>query len=109
MATEQSDFHAASFDAGWVAAVKTVSDAVAEYGDLSPFLEAYFDTTTGPKREPSSYQRIAAALQLLFVSDAEAELDAARSAHRRTTHSLRPGITPPPKPSHSAIHTFDEL
>ena len=34
MATEQSDFHAASFDAGWVAAVKTVSDAVAQYMEL---------------------------------------------------------------------------
>jgi enolase-phosphatase E1 len=103
----------AIFSSGSVLAQKLLF-ANSTVGDLSPFLAAYFDTTTGPKREPSSYQRIAAALglpaqQLLFVSDAEAELDAARSAHLRTTHSLRLGITPPPKPSHSAIHTFDEL
>lgn len=83
-------------------------------GDLSALLEAYFDTTTGPKRESSSYQRIATALgipaeRLLFISDVEAELDAARAAHLHTVHSLRPGIAPPRKPAHPAIHTFDEL
>lgn len=83
-------------------------------GDLSALLEAYFDTTTGPKRESSSYQRIATALgipaeRLLFISDVEAELDAARAAHLHTVHSLRPGIAPPPKPAHPAIHTFGEL
>lgn len=103
----------AIFSSGSVLAQKLLF-ANSIVGDLSPFLAAYFDLTTGPKREPSSYQRIAAALglpaqQLLFVSDAEAELDAARTAHLHTTHSLRPGITPPLKPSHPAIHTFDEL
>jgi len=83
-------------------------------GDLSCFLEAYFDTSTGPKREPSSYQGIASALginaqQLLFISDVEAELDAAHTAHLHTAHSLRPGIAPPSKPFHPAIRTFDEL
>ena len=51
-------------------------------GDLTRFIRAYFDTTTGPKREPESYARIAAALErspseVLFVSDIVAELDAA--------------------------------
>jgi len=83
-------------------------------GDLSQFLAAYFDTTTGPKRDPASYQKIAAALQLLpeqilFISDVPAELGAARAAHLRTAHSLRPGVSPLAVPSHPAIKTFDEI
>lgn len=54
-------------------------------GDLTPLLDRYFDTTTGPKRSADSYRRIAAALDLppqdvLFVSDVQAEIDAARAA-----------------------------
>ncbi len=49
-------------------------------GDLSGFLEGYFDTTTGPKRDEISYRIIAeslgiAAKQFLFLSDVAAELD----------------------------------
>ena len=45
-----------------------------EHGDLTPYFEAYHDTTTGPKREPVSYRRIAEAFALapsriLFLSD----------------------------------------
>jgi enolase-phosphatase E1 len=48
-------------------------------------IDGYFDTTTGPKREAESYARIAAALDLpademLFVTDVQAEADAARDA-----------------------------
>ncbi|MDT8757445.1 acireductone synthase [Sphingomonas psychrotolerans] len=54
-------------------------------GDLTPLIQGYFDTTSGPKREPQSYVRIAAAIGLvpsaiLFVSDAQTEVDAARLA-----------------------------
>ncbi len=54
-------------------------------GDLAPLISGYFDTTTGPKAEPVSYTRIAAALALppnaiVFFSDAAAETDAARAA-----------------------------
>jgi len=54
-------------------------------GDLTPLLSGYFDTTTGPKRERGSYARIAEAIGLapgdiLFVSDVQAEVDAARAA-----------------------------
>ena len=92
-------------------------------GDLTPFLRAYFDTTTGPKQEAESYRRIAAALELppaaiLFLSDAIAELDAARSAGlatalcRRSAHApagttaaaVSPGVA-----SHPIIHTFDQV
>ena len=83
-------------------------------GDLSGFLDAYFDTTTGPKREAESYRRIAAALGLsgesiLFLSDVTAELDAARAAGLQTALSLRPGTTPPEASSYPIIRTFDEI
>lgn len=68
-------------------------------GDLTPLLDAYFDTTTGPKKEPASYRRIATLMELdpasiLFVSDVPQELDAALAAGFRTRLSLRPGNAP---------------
>jgi enolase-phosphatase E1 len=86
-------------------------------GDLSPFLSAYFDTTTGPKREARSYRQIAATLRqeprdMLFISDVAAELDAARAAGMRTTLCVRepdPPIPNPQPPDHPRIHSFAEL
>ena len=65
-------------------------------GDLTPHLRGHYDTTTGPKREPASYTRIAADMgldprQVLFVSDVGEELDAARSAGMATALAVRPG------------------
>ena len=85
-------------------------------GDLTKFLSGYFDTTTGPKREKTSYEKIAAARgkapgEILFVSDVPAELDAAREAGVRTSLCVRPGA-PEPKPGaafHPVIHSFDEI
>ncbi|MCK9606846.1 MAG: acireductone synthase [Methylomonas sp.] len=56
-----------------------------EYGDLTPLFSGYFDTHIGSKQEAASYQAIARQLQLpaadiLFLSDIEAELNAARAA-----------------------------
>jgi enolase-phosphatase E1 len=83
-------------------------------GDLSPFLEGYFDTSTGPKRDEVSYRLIAEALesatkQCLFISDVAAELDAARAAGMRTALSLRPGTARPRIPAHPEIHDFSEI
>ncbi len=83
-------------------------------GNLSKFLEEYFDTTTGPKREASSYRKIAESLklppeQILFVSDVGEELDAAQSAGMRTAHSLRPGIAPLRDARHFAIRDLTEI
>jgi enolase-phosphatase E1 len=85
-------------------------------GDLSPFLSGYFDTTTGPKREPPSYRRIAAELrrapeEVLFVSDVAAELDAARAAGMRTALCVRGSEAPPVGPAgdHPRIRSFAEL
>ncbi len=67
-----------------------------EAGDLLPFLSDHFDTHIGPKRAPEAYRAIAEALGLppsdiLFCSDVEAELDAARSAGLQTLQIVRPG------------------
>lgn len=81
-------------------------------GDLTPHIEAYFDTTTGPKRDASSYRRIAQSLGLpspavLFLSDVIAELDAAREGGMRTGLCVRDG--PAPDSRHPVLHTFDDV
>ncbi|MEA5411125.1 acireductone synthase [Synechococcus sp. BA-120 BA3] len=65
-------------------------------GDLSPLFSHWFDTTTGAKGAAASYRTIAAAMGLepgaiLFVSDAKAELEAARAAGMATRFSQRQG------------------
>lgn len=67
-----------------------------EAGDLTPLFDAYFDTTSGGKREAASYARIAAALgrpagEILFLSDVVEELDAAREAGMATCGLAREG------------------
>jgi len=66
------------------------------YGDLTPLIAGYFDTHTGPKMEPGSYTAIATAMkvapaEVLVVSDAVRELDAAREADCQTRLAVRPG------------------
>ena len=80
-------------DAGLAIAIYSSGSVLAQrllfstttYGDLTIFIERYFDTGVGPKREAASYERIASTMalppsELLFVSDVIAELEAARDA-----------------------------
>jgi enolase-phosphatase E1 len=83
-------------------------------GDLTPFLQWYFDTGVGAKREAASYERIAretgeTPAAILFISDVTAELDAARMAGMQTLLSLRPGNPPQPPHEHRAVTTFDQI
>ena len=86
-----------------------------EAGDLTPFIDNYFDTKIGKKGEAESYQRIAEALglnahEILFVSDVVAELEAARQAGMKSLLSLRPGNTPQPDAErYPSTHTFDSI
>jgi enolase-phosphatase E1 len=69
------------------------------FGDLTPQIDAYFDTSIGAKRDPGSYRRIAEALgrspgRLLFISDVPAELAAAREAGCAAVLCVRPGNAP---------------
>jgi len=72
------------YSSGSIAAQKLIfGHSIA--GDLTPLLAGHFDTTTGGKREAESYAKIAAALGLapadiLFISDIQPEIDAARAA-----------------------------
>lgn len=65
------------------------------FGDLTPRISAWFDTTTGPKREARSYRNIQAQLgvppaDICFFSDVEVELDAAAAAGFCTVQIVRP-------------------
>ena len=82
------------------------------YGDLTRFVEQYFDTGVGPKREAASYERIAGAMalppaELLFVSDVIAELEAARGAGMQALHCLRDGDMAIAHPD--AVRSFDAI
>ncbi len=88
--------------------------AHSEAGDLTSLLAGYFDTETGPKRETASYAHIADAIdmapaRILFLSDIEAELDAARAAGMRTTLLRRPPSECTASSSHPCIHDFAAL
>lgn len=84
-------------------------------GNLTPFIDSYFDTQIGPKVDSASYIQIAAALntapaEILFISDSIRELDAARDAGIATVLSLRPGNPPvADNHGHSAVSSFDGL
>jgi enolase-phosphatase E1 len=83
-------------------------------GDLTRFILAYFDTSTGPKTAPMSYARIAAALErnpseVLFLSDVVAELDAALTAGMQTALCVRTPESPPPAGAHRVVRTLDSV
>jgi enolase-phosphatase E1 len=101
------------FSSGSILAQRLLFSSTAA-GDLTQFLNGYFDTTTGPKNDPASYTHIAngfgiAAADILFISDVTRELDAARSAGMHTLLCVRPGNHPQPPHDHNAITTFDAL
>ncbi len=82
-------------------------------GDLTKFIDQYFDTNVGKKGEAASYRRIAEALNLrteevLFISDVVAELDAANEAGMQTLLSIRPGNPPQERAErYQTIQTFE--
>ena len=103
----------AIFSSGSVQAQKSLFRSTGS-GDLTRHIRAYFDTTTGPKKEPASYARIADELgrpasAVLFVSDISAELDAALAAGMQTALCVRKPGAPPTSGSHPVIFTFDGL
>jgi enolase-phosphatase E1 len=102
----------AIFSSGSVPAQKLLFGSTRP-GDLTPFIRAFFDTTTGPKAADASYRRIAKALGLapgdiLFVSDTPLELDAARTAGMPTALCVR-GAGSDSRSAHPVVRTFDEI
>lgn len=87
-------------------------------GDLSPLIDDYFDTLVGPKQAPDSYTNIAEQLaliptEILFLSDIEAELDAATQAGLQTMQLIRPGTSPSQHLAHTGhfdtANSFDNI
>ena len=81
-------------------------------GDLTGLLSGYFDTTSGHKQEVDSYRTIQQAIglpaeQLLFLSDIEAELDAAAEAGFQTVRLDREGSQGESR--HQVVTSFEEI
>ena len=103
----------AIFSSGSVLAQKLLFGSTPA-GDLTRFLRAYFDTTSGPKQAPASYLKIAEAIgiappNILFVSDVARELDAAREAGMQTALCVRSGPASAVASAHRVIRTFAEI
>ncbi len=84
-----------------------------EVGDLTRFIDSYFDTKIGKKGEAESYRKIAEVMKLppqeiLFISDVVAELDAANKAGMKTILSIRPGNAPQDT-EYPSVRSFDEI
>ncbi len=97
------------YSSGSVAAQKLLFAHTA-FGDLTPLFSGYFDTTTGPKLEGRSYEKIAAALSLppaavVFLSDHTGEIRAAADAGLQTVLVAREGT----EAEAGAARTFDDI
>jgi len=84
-----------------------------ESGDLTLLIAAYFDTQTGIKTAPESYVKIAASLghacvEILFVSDAAKEIEAAKATGMQALLCDR-NMPPTGVRSTTAIRSFDEI
>jgi enolase-phosphatase E1 len=83
------------FSSGSIAAQKLIF-GYSVSGDLTPYFSAYFDTTTGGKRDGETYIKISQELKMkpsdiLFLSDIVEELEAAQQAGLQTIQLVRPG------------------
>jgi enolase-phosphatase E1 len=82
-------------------------------GDLTPLFSGYFDTQVGAKQDSDSYRKIVTALNLpaeeiLFLSDIEAELDAAAAARMATTWLVRDGALDK-NAAHFQVQNFEQI
>jgi enolase-phosphatase E1 len=102
------------YSSGSIAAQKVLF-ANNSQGDLTPLFTEYFDTTIGHKREARSYTAISRAMRtppedIVFLSDVDAELDAARETGMQTVRLLRAADTAPDATTkHPAAATFDDI
>ncbi|MBI1836138.1 MAG: acireductone synthase [Flavobacteriia bacterium] len=91
---KQNNIQMGVFSSGSIAAQKLIF-GYSVAGDLTPYFSAYFDTTTGGKREKETYSKIASKLdlepnQILFLSDIIEELEAANEIGYQTVQLVRP-------------------
>lgn len=98
------------YSSGSVAAQKLLFGHSVD-GDLTGLFSGFFDTNVGHKREMESYDRLCIGInvppaEVLFLSDIEAELDAASSAGLRTCQLVRPQDGTVPSERHRTVGDF---
>jgi len=101
------------YSSGSVAAQRLLfghSDA----GDLTPLFSGYFDTRIGHKREPDAYRAIVdelglEAAEILFLSDIQEELDAAKEAGMQTCWLVRDAEGVDPHAAHPQARDFSAI
>jgi enolase-phosphatase E1 len=81
-------------------------------GDLTSYISAFFDTRLGAKTEQESYKKIAGSLSsapqhFLFISDAEKEIEAARSVRMQALLCDRDGRAASSTSRRDLICSFD--
>ena len=101
------------YSSGSVLAQQLLFGSVAA-GDLTRYISAFFDTRVGAKVEAESYRKIAAAVsydprQLLFVSDAMKEIEAAETAGMQALLCERAGDSNPAGIGARTIPDFDGI
>lgn len=104
--------HLGVFSSGSIQAQKLLF-GYSEAGNLLDVFSSYFDTTTGTKRDTTTYQKIAEQLgmnsaEVLFLSDIEEELQAAADAGMQTIQLVREGNTPNWKTTASDFKEVDQ-
>ena len=100
------------FSSGSVYAQKLLF-AHTEYGDMTPLFSGYFDTNIGAKIDAASYHAIAEQTgfpgsTILFLSDIEKELDAAKSVGMSTMWLVRDGELVPGS-QHPQVTNFYDI
>jgi enolase-phosphatase E1 len=101
------------YSSGSIAAQKLIFGH-SPFGDLTPLFAGYFDTTTGPKTHPDSYQRIVQVIglapgEVLFLSDSPGEIAAAMDAGLKTVQFVRPGEAQPAAPGQPTARSFADI
>jgi len=84
-----------------------------DFGDMTPLFSGYFDTTTGAKGDAESYRKITTSINLpaqniLFLSDIEKELDAARAAGMKTIWLVRDAACNATA-AHHQVNSFNDI
>ena len=95
---KSNDVRVCIYSSGSIVAQKLLFGHTKE-GNLNNNFDSHFDTTTGDKKVTSSYSAIAEKLkvppsEVVFVSDLEAEIKAAREAGMLAVVAVRPGNAP---------------
>jgi enolase-phosphatase E1 len=84
------------------------------FGDLTESISGFFDTRIGAKTESNSYRKIAESLgrsasEVLFVSDAMKEVEAALVASMQAMLCLRDPAAAQAASGSRIVHTFEEI